>query len=157
MTAYVMTLGVGAAVVSAYRGVGEVFGFAATQVAPKFVAKMGPASAATAFIWFQVSSLVLSVIGASSWARGWPGLTSSLLLVGGVGVSRFGLWGFDLSVTQLLQENVTPQTALGKVSGTQNAFESSFGATAAAMGMLLASPSEFEYLAIGSWCAVTAA
>merc|ERR1712039_37514 len=112
----------------------------ATKIAPRLVKRWGPPSVATFFIWFQVTMLVPSVIGASSWARRWPGLTSSLLLVGGVGVSRLGLWGFDLSVTQMKQEGVQPKTALGRVSGVQNAFESSFGAGAMAVGMVLSAP-----------------
>jgi len=157
MTAYVMTLGVEASIIAVYRGGGEVFGLIATKVAPKLVEKFGPHKAATFFIWFQLTMLIPSVIGASQWARQLPGLASSMLLVGGVGVSRLGLWGFDLSVTQKKQEGVTPQAALGRVSGVQNSFESFFGASAAAVGIFLCQPTQFMYLACGSWCSVASA
>jgi len=71
MTAYVLTLGVDVAIVSLYRSLGEVFGFAATQMKPWLDKHQGLSHAhvATIFIWFQLAMLVPSAVGASFWAR----------------------------------------------------------------------------------------
>jgi len=50
-----------------------------------------------------------------------PISTSLLLLLVGVLGARFGLWMFDLSVSQLLQEKVTEEER-GVVSGVMNVF-----------------------------------
>lgn len=156
MTAYVMILGIDPAVISLYRGVGEIFGVTATFAAPWMVKRLGWSSGYSAFlfIWFQLLFLVPSAIGASGWARrNLPAIVSSLLLVGGVGVSRLGLWGFDLSVQQLLQE----RSSKGAIMGVQKSLEASFGTTAALLGVLFPQPSQFQYLAFGSWFAVFSA
>merc|ERR1712187_264681 len=84
-------------------------------------------------------------------------LAASLLLVCGVGASRLGLWGFDLSVYQLLQIRVDPASALGAVSGVQKSLEAIFGAGASLASVLISSPEQFEYLALGSWLSVLTA
>eukprot|EP00930_Biecheleria_cincta_P000768 TRINITY_DN10185_c0_g1_i1.p1 TRINITY_DN10185_c0_g1~~TRINITY_DN10185_c0_g1_i1.p1 ORF type:complete len:470 (-),score=81.54 TRINITY_DN10185_c0_g1_i1:410-1819(-) len=158
MTAYVMTLGIDAWIVAFYRSLGEIFGVTATVLAPRIVARWGAASSATIFIWMQVAMLVPATVGASSWARSnLSPACASALLVGGVGTSRLGLWGFDLSVTQLLQERVVPDSALAFVSGLQHSFESTFGACASIMGIVLCAPSQFGILAMGSFLTVFSA
>lgn len=158
MTAYVMTLGIDAWMIALYRGLGEIFGVTATIVAPKVVTRLGAASSATIFIWVQVAMLIPATIGASSWARSnLSPACASALLVGGVGTSRLGLWGFDLSVTQLLQERVVPASALASVSGLQHSMESTWGACASIMGIVLSSPQQFGILATGSFLTVFSA
>lgn len=156
MTAYVKILGVDPALISVYRGVGEVFGLTATYVAPWMVKHLGwsGAYAGLLFIWFQLACMVPSAIGASNWARRTlTPINASLLLVGGVGVSRLGLWGFDLSVSQLLQERIDP-SARGAIMGVQKALEASFGTLAALLGVLFPEPDQFQYLACVSWMAI---
>lgn len=40
------------------------------------------------------------------------------LLLIGISCSRFGLWGFDLAVSQIMQETVDP-TKAGSINATQ--------------------------------------
>jgi hypothetical protein len=151
-----MTLGVSAMVVAICRGVGEIFGLAATRMAPILRERHGAAQAATIFIWMQWTCLAAAVLGASNWARSWPPLIPVALMVCGVGSARFGLWGFDLSVNQLMSTTV-PQQVLGRVSGVQQSLENFFGAGAAVSAVILADPSQFWILACGSWASVTIA
>eukprot|EP00747_Dinoflagellata_sp_TGD_P180528 gnl/TRDRNA2_/TRDRNA2_33140_c0_seq1.p1 gnl/TRDRNA2_/TRDRNA2_33140_c0~~gnl/TRDRNA2_/TRDRNA2_33140_c0_seq1.p1 ORF type:complete len:325 (+),score=30.51 gnl/TRDRNA2_/TRDRNA2_33140_c0_seq1:102-977(+) len=157
MTAYFKTLGVSPAVITAYRCVGELFGLAATRLSPILVRHMGAARAATPFIWAQWTMLVLAVVGVSPWAGTWPHLLPATLLVGSVGVSRLGLWGFDLSVSQLLQEQVSPTSSLAAVNGVQKSLEAFFGASASVATILLHDPSQFFLLSLGSFASVTSA
>jgi iron-regulated transporter 1 len=160
MTAYVVILGVSPAVISVYRGVGEIFGLAATFAAPWLVKALGWSSAYSAFlfIWIQLACLTPSAIGASDWAKdSLPALVSASLLNGGVGVSRLGLWGFDLAVSQMLQEQIDPPSARGAVMGVQKSLEASFGTLAALSGIVFPAADQFQYLAFGSWMAVCSA
>lgn len=156
MIAYVRTLGVSVALITAFRGLGEVFGLAATRVSPRLVRRMGAAPAATLFIWAQWTMLAAAVVGALPWARTWPPLIPVVLLMGGVGASRLGLWGFDLSVSQMMQEQVSPP-ALPVVSGVQHSLEALFSALASVAAIFLSTPSQFSLLAIGSFASITIA
>lgn len=157
MTAYIITLGVDVSIISFFRSLGEVFGITASIIAPILIKRIGPSKSAVFFIWFQLTMLIPSGIGASSWARGLDPLLSSSLLVGGVGVSRLGLWGFDLSVTQLMQEKTEPPSALGAVSGVQESLCSTFGALGMFSGVVMSDPLQFQYLAFGSLISVASA
>lgn len=161
MTAYVLTLGVHVALVSLYRSAGEVFGLAATQIKPWLDRRRSGGNQdqiATMFISFQVSMLVPSVIGATVWAREDLGpVAASLLLVGGVGASRFGLWGFDLTVSLMLQNGISPPDAMGRVVGVQKSLEAFFGVIAGVLCILMHDPSQFQILALISWTSVSSA
>jgi len=157
MVAYVMTLGVPPAAIAGYRSLGEVFGFTATIVAPRIYSSLGAVKSATLFIWLQWLCLIPCVWGGSNMARSWPPAVSSALLFGGVGVSRLGLWGFDLAVTQLMQERTVPASALAAVSGVQLSLENFWGLVAAVASMVFTSPTQFECLAVGSFASVTVA
>merc|ERR1712007_279448 len=125
-------------------------------ISPKLMVRCKPARAATLFTWAQLVCLIPSVIGASEWMRAWP-LISSILLVGGVMLSRFGYWWFVASVSQHIQENVSPTSALGMYSGVQKALESFFGSTAAVLGVVLCEPDQFQYLTFISFGSVLCA
>jgi len=156
MNVYVLALGIDAALLAVYQSAGEVSSLLATMVTPRLMARFSSARAATFFTWAQLLCLVPSVIGASEWARAWP-LMSSMLLNGGVMLSRFGYWGFVASVSQHMQENVSPTSALGTYAGVQKALESFFGSTAAVLGIVLCEPDQFQYLAFISFGSVLCA
>ena len=71
-------------------------------------------------IWWQLLSLAVAI--APAWlaragvwtASSW---TISYALVGGLVLSRLGLWNFDLCIGQMLQEQV-PNKELGTLSST---------------------------------------
>ncbi len=57
-------------------------------------------------IWWQAISLVLAVapVWLAQLGAHMPASTTSHILLGGLVASRFGLWLFDLAVSQILQE-----------------------------------------------------
>ena len=79
-------------------------------------------------------------------------LSVFLLLVGVTG-ARFGLWMFDLSVSQLIQEKVVVQER-GVVSGVMNAMNSNMDMLHYVMVIVAPRPQEFPYLTIISFCSV---
>ena len=76
--------------------------------------RAGVTAAGTAGIWLQTAALWAGVAPALALAAGWPvpAAATTYALVGALVVSRFGLWTFDLAVSQLLQERV-PDAELG--------------------------------------------
>jgi iron-regulated transporter 1 len=66
-------------------------------------------------IWWQAISLVIAVVPVWLTQLGarLPASTTSHVLLGGLVASRFGLWLFDLSVSQMLQEWV-PAEDIGR-------------------------------------------
>ena len=70
-------------------------------------------------IWAQLCCLVGAVLPAFTPA-GWPfhaGRGHARLLLAGLVLSRWGLWTFDLAVTQMLQERVA-SSQLGQASSS---------------------------------------
>lgn len=120
MTAYVYSRGMHESVLGAVRGVGAVFGITATFVFPRLRGKVGVAWSGMLSIWLQLFLLGFCLVG-SFLGHGQSGDCTELageeqascervrnaelgLLCTGVVLSRVGLWMFDLSVTQMLQE-----------------------------------------------------
>ena len=80
--------------------------------------------------------------------------STTSLLIGGVLVSRTGLWVFNFCVTQLQQETA-PDHARGVLGGVQQSLNSFFGLGSFAIG--LAFPQNFDVCvltAYGSVCLV---
>ncbi|XP_003386113.1 PREDICTED: solute carrier family 40 member 1-like [Amphimedon queenslandica] len=78
---------------------------------------------------------------------------SIILILVGVTGARFGLWMFDLSIWQLIQEKVVVEER-GVVSGVMNAMNSNMDMLHYVMVIAAPRPSEFPYLTIISFCSV---
>lgn len=99
MTAYVMILGLDPAVISLYRGVGEIFGLSATYAAPWLIRRLEWSCEASAamFIWLQLLCLLPSVVGASEWARQSLGAIAASLLLAGGGLGNGSVQGSGIA------------------------------------------------------------
>lgn len=74
---------------------------------------------------------------------------SMALLIFGVCMSRIGLWVFDISVTQLMQELI-PDGVRGVVGGTQQSLNAFFSLLTFALCLVFPDPKEFHiYVAAG--------
>eukprot|EP01018_Ginkgo_biloba_P000360 Gb_09600 [translate_table: standard] len=78
------------------------------------------------------------------------------MLMGGVAVSRLGLWMFDLSVVQQMQDSV-PASDRGVVGGVQNSLQSFMDLMSYVMGMIVSNPEDFGLLVLASFLSVTCA
>lgn len=75
--------------------------------------------------------------------------TSLSLLIAGVCLSRVGLWVFDITVTQMMQES-TPDGVRGVVGGYQQSLNAFFNLFSYALGVVIPDPSHFYiYVAAG--------
>ena len=76
------------------------------------------------------------------------------LLMAGLILSRIGLWMTDLTVTQLMQENVIEKER-GIVSGTQSAFNAILDMMHYILTIILPSPNQFGVLTLVSFSAIS--
>jgi len=76
--------------------------------------------------------------------------TSVTVLLTGIILARFGLWIADLSVTQILQENVEEQKR-GVIGGVQNSLNSSFNMLKFCLVLIMPDPHMFGILIILSF------
>ncbi|KAL3161599.1 hypothetical protein ABBQ32_010458 [Trebouxia sp. C0010 RCD-2024] len=116
MTAYLKWQGITEAKLSLYRGAGAVSGLAATVIFPRLLNRSGLKTTGVMGIWWQAVSLVLAVapVWLAQLGVHMPASAASHILLGGLVASRFGLWLFDLAVSQMLQEWV-PAKNIGMV------------------------------------------
>lgn len=99
---YLLDTGYTPTQIAATRTVSVIFEVLATWVGPWLMAKIGPVRAGLWFSSWQVSCLAIGM--SIFWQYADNSLMSTLGLVGGIILSRVGLWGFDLSVQIIVQE-----------------------------------------------------
>jgi iron-regulated transporter 1 len=76
--------------------------------------KVGVVRSALHFIWFEAIMLILVIIPFYiDYSK-----YNIIFMIIGMSLSRIGLWGFDLSQTQIMQENVEP-SKIGTIYGCQ--------------------------------------
>lgn len=159
MTAYLKWLGLSEAVLSIYRGVAAFSGVLGARLYPLLQRGLGIKGAGVLGISIQLISLVAGV--APSIVMTFMGTIKDAklmmhCLVWGLIASRFGLWVFDLSVTQTIQTHVDPGR-LGIVSGAQKLHENLFTVILYVIVIAVPRPEHFIWLMIGSLCTVGSA
>ncbi|KAF8041964.1 hypothetical protein BT93_A0534 [Corymbia citriodora subsp. variegata] len=152
MTAYLKWEGIPAYVIGIGRGISATIGITATLLYPLLHSRISTLRTGLWSIWCQWTFLI--VCAASIWVQN-KHLSVSMLM-GGVATSRLGLWMFDLSVTQLMQDNV-PECDRGAVGGVQNSLQSSMELMSGIMGIIISDPLDFWKLTLGSFLAATLA
>jgi hypothetical protein len=75
------------------------------------------------------------------------------MLLFGMALSRFGLWLFDLSINQIIQESVAEEER-GLVGGVQNSLNQIFQLSKFGLVIFLPKMDTYGYLAIVSYVAV---
>lgn len=145
MTAYLVWRGMKFSTVGIWRGVSSAIGLFGT-VAYHFSNKCMPIESTGMWsITFQF--LTLSLAYASLFFEDY--FTSSAMLIGGVCLSRVGLWVFDITITQIMQECIPPPIR-GVTGGVQQSLNAFFGLLAFVIGIWFPDPSEFFiYVAAG--------
>ncbi|XP_057458728.1 solute carrier family 40 member 1-like [Lotus japonicus] len=152
MTATLEWEGIPAYVIGIARGISAVIGIAATVVYPVLQSHISTIRTGLWSIWSQLICLLPCV--AVIWIK--SGFLSSYILMGSVAISRLGLWMFDLSVLQQMQ-NLVPESDRLIVGGVQNSLQSLMDLLAYAMGIIISDPRDFWKLILLSFLAVTLA
>ncbi|KAJ7950064.1 Solute carrier family 40 protein [Quillaja saponaria] len=150
MTATLEWEGIPAYVIGIARGISAMIGIAATLVYPVLQARISTLRTGLWAVWSQWICLLPCI--ASAWIQN--RLLSSYMLMGGVAVSRLGLWMFDLAVIQQMQDHV-PESDRCVVGGVQNSLQSSLDLLAYVMGVFISNPQDFWKLTLLSFLAVT--
>lgn len=149
MTAYLVWLGVNYSTIGILRGISSVIGLLGTVVFHFSERSRGLAKTGMWSIGVQFGFLALCYVSLYV-----PNLQASLwLLVIGVCCSRIGLWSFDLTITQYMQQTI-PENIRGQIGGVQSGLNSLFDLTTFALGLIFSDPQEFHILVAAGFSSV---
>ncbi len=111
-------------------------------------------------IWSEVICLFPTVLsfffGTGLYGEHGPAW-NSVLLFGGIALSRIGLWSFDLCQLKAFQLALDNHPRRNRMTALQLALQSAFDLLKYALTLAAASPSRFKWTALASWAAVIAA
>jgi iron-regulated transporter 1 len=141
MTTYLLTLGFTSTHVSLMRLASVALELSATCAAPWLMNRIGAVRAGLWFINEQLISIALA-IGLFLLYTERPMLAGATL-VSGVALSRLGLWGFDLSVQFLVQDDA-PAASRGSFSAIEMALQNVFELLSFATTMVFYRPEDFR-------------
>jgi len=141
MTAYLVWRGMGLDTVGLWRGVSSAIGLLGTFAYHISSKKTSLMNTGMWSITYQFCFLSLCYM--SLFMQNYT-LSLSLLILG-VCASRIGLWVFDISVTQLMQEYVD-EAVRGIVGGVQQSLNSFFFLLSFGLGIVFPDPKDFHIL-----------
>ncbi|KAK7418370.1 hypothetical protein QQX98_003990 [Neonectria punicea] len=151
MVTYLLATGYTPAQISAARTISVIFEVLATWAGPWLMVRIGPVRAGLWFSSWQVGCLALGM--SMFWRFADHTLLSTLGLVGGTILSRVGLWGFDLAVQIIVQEEVDAEIR-GAFSAVEASWQNVFEMCSYTSTIVLSSPSQFRWPATISVAAV---
>ncbi|CAA7034020.1 unnamed protein product [Microthlaspi erraticum] len=146
MTATLEWQGIPTYIIGLGRGVSAGIGLAATVVYPIVQSRLSPLRTGLWSFWSQWTCLLVCVV--SIWVA--KGDTASYMLMAGVATSRLGLWMFDLSIIQQMQDLV-PEPDRCVVGGVQNSLQSALDLLANVLGIIVSDPKDFWILTLFSF------
>jgi iron-regulated transporter 1 len=149
MTAYLVWRGMRPEAVGAWRGASSAAGLAGTLA---YRASTGGLTLVQTGAWSVLCEWICVSVGFASLFVARYDL-STIMLIAGVCASRVGLWVFDISVTQLMQEFI-PGPVRGVVGGTQQSLNAFFQLSSFALGLIFPNPRDFHIYASAGFVAV---
>ncbi|KAJ4350911.1 hypothetical protein N0V95_004305 [Ascochyta clinopodiicola] len=144
MTTYLLTLGFTSTHVSLMRLSAVILELSATCAAPLLMNKIGAVRSGLWFINEQLLSIILAITFFAATTTHPHLKIASLALVAGVALSRLGLWGFDLCVQYLVQEDI-PLSSRGSFSATEMSLQNVFELLSFATTIIFYRPEDFKY------------
>ncbi|KAK0263549.1 hypothetical protein LTS09_002741 [Friedmanniomyces endolithicus] len=150
MITYLLSIGVSSGIIALLRGVAAIFEMSATWLGPSLMQRIGTIRAG---IWF-INWQIFCVAGACLCL--WINTSSTVAAAGTVAAviaSRVGLWGFDLCVQIIVQEEVEPAHR-GTFSSQEFALQNTFELLSFASTIVFSRPAQFKYPATISAVAV---
>ena len=142
MTTYLLTLGFTSIHISIMRLVAVILELSATCAAPLLMRRIGAVRSGLWFINEQLISVALA-LGLFSLFDSQTKFAGAALVVGAI-LSRLGLWGLDLSVQYLVQEDA-PEATRGAFSAVEASLQNLFELLSFATTMVFARPEQFKY------------
>jgi len=142
MVTYLLTLKFTSFHISIIRVAAVVLELSATCIAPMLMQRIGPIRSGLWFINEQVVTIALAV-GLFAMVNSQTKLAGAALIFG-VTLSRLGLWGFDLCVQFLVQEDA-PADSRGSFSAIEVALQNIFELVSFVVTMIFYRPEDFKY------------
>ncbi|KAJ5177748.1 uncharacterized protein N7500_000447 [Penicillium coprophilum] len=125
-----------------------------TWTAPIIMRRIGPIRSGLWFLNWQFVCVAGAAVAFVTWDSGSQFVAG--MLIAGVALSRVGLWGFDLSVQFLVQENIN-EHARARFSATEVALQNVFEMLSYASTIVFPLPEQFGYPVLISSGAVAVA
>ncbi|KAL8645334.1 MAG: hypothetical protein Q9226_007352 [Calogaya cf. arnoldii] len=145
MVTYLLSSGLTAIWISLFRLISVVVELGATWAAPILMGRVGPTRSA---FWFITWQTACAAVGVAVFCTVTLELRLRILaLIAGVIMSRIGLWGFDLSVQYLVQEEVSSNSR-SQFSATEAALQNLFEMLSFATTSIFSKPDQFQYPAL---------
>ena len=155
MTGYLRAFGALDVEVAVFRSLGAVTGLAAAAAYQSVHRRVSLAVSGALGVWFQAVCVSAAAIACMPWVPLGRGGRFACLVVF-VCCSRFGLWTFDMSVTQMIQERV-PGDRIGRFNTTQESLSKAFEMVVFFLTMCLSGTDDFWILASVSAAGVVVA
>ncbi|KAG2216588.1 hypothetical protein INT45_004509 [Circinella minor] len=130
------------------RAVAGFMGIGATYILPILSQRIGMIRTGLWALWFECICLIPVIL---SFVKTIP--YGSILLFGGMSLSRIGLWLYDMAETILLQQFVEVDK-IGGISGWQHSLCNFFDLSQYILTMIFSDPSQFFIPAFISFCSV---
>jgi len=155
MITFLLATGYTSYAVGAARAVSTIFELSATWIAPKVEKRIGTVRAG---IWFLTWQMIWLAVGLSWFFASSESFTENKAfaasgLVGGVILSRVGLWSFDLCTQSIIQEEVDEQNR-GAFSTVEASFQNLFELLSYVTTIVFSKADQFQWPAIISVIAV---
>jgi solute carrier family 40 (iron-regulated transporter), member 1 len=156
MTAYLLSRGMSMSSVGLWRGLSAISGLCGTFVYRHLRQRFSLVSVGFVSILYQCVILSIGVVTLYLPTTLLSFSTAMALLVGTVITSRIGLYGFDIAVTQLMQEQI-PAPIRGVIGGTQQSLNAACQIASFVLSMVYQNPKDFPtYATIGYFGTVVA-
>ncbi|KAJ5269574.1 hypothetical protein N7505_005332 [Penicillium chrysogenum] len=142
MVTYLLSTGFTSLQVS-YMRIGSVIAeLSGTWTAPMIMNRIGPIRSGLWFLNWQFACVAAAAVPFVAWDSSSRFVAGTL--IAGVALSRVGLWGFDLSVQFLVQENIQ-EHARARFSATEMALQNVFEMLSFASTIAFPLPAQFVY------------
>ncbi|CAM1511894.1 Fc.00g094070.m01.CDS01 [Cosmosporella sp. VM-42] len=142
MIAFLLASGFSSFSVGVARTVSTVAELSATWISPRIMKWLGSIRSGSLSIAWQTLWLTLGV--ACFLINGRSGTLALLGLIGGVVLSRIGLWGFDLAIQSIIQDEVESSNR-GAFSTAEASTQNLFELLSYLSTIIFARPSEFHW------------
>ncbi|KAJ4470234.1 iron-regulated transporter [Lentinula aciculospora] len=150
MVTYLLSSGYNSIHIAVARTLSVAFEISATWITPPLMSKINPIRTGIWFINWQIMCLSIGV--ACFWTVSTPFIAASGLVVGTI-FSRVGLWGFDLSIQVMVQQEVQAEIR-GSFSSVEAAWQNMFELCAFTSTIIFSRPEQFRWPVIMSLIAV---
>nr|XP_019010099.1 uncharacterized protein I206_04567 [Kwoniella pini CBS 10737]OCF48880.1 hypothetical protein I206_04567 [Kwoniella pini CBS 10737] len=144
-------------IIASMRGLCLMTGLIGTAVMPLLERKVGLERAGAWSIWFEVGCLAPVALalfyGTGRYGEHGP-VWNSVILFGGIAISRIGLWSFDLCQLKELQLALDDHPRRNQLTARQISLQNLFDLLKYVLTLWASSPSCFKWTALVSWLAI---